>query len=65
MKTQFITDDSGNKVAVIVPVKEYKKMIDDLEEFASIKAYDKAKASQRGFVAARDMFDAIESKRKN
>ncbi|HLF64005.1 MAG TPA: hypothetical protein VI603_09635 [Saprospiraceae bacterium] len=42
MKTQFIVDDNGNKLAVILPMKEYEKMIEELEELEDIKLYDDA-----------------------
>ena len=48
MKTQFITDDQGNKVAVIVPIKRYQKIIDNLEELEDIKLYDEAKKEDTG-----------------
>lgn len=44
MKTQFITDTKGNKISVILPIRDYEKMMDDLEELEDIKAYDQAKA---------------------
>lgn len=65
MKTQFITDDHGKKVAVILPVKDYEKIMDELDELECIKAYDKAMARKQEFVPAADVFKAIEQKRKN
>lgn len=44
MKTQFITDDHGNRLAVILPIKDYQKLLDDLEEAEDIKLYDQVKA---------------------
>lgn len=44
MKTQFITDAHGNKLAVILSMKDYQKMLDDLEEMEDIKLYDEVKA---------------------
>jgi hypothetical protein len=44
MKTQYVTDDHGNKLAIIVPIKDYQKMLDDLEEAEDIKLYDEVKA---------------------
>jgi PHD/YefM family antitoxin component YafN of YafNO toxin-antitoxin module len=64
MKTQYITDDSGKKVAVILPLKEYKKMMEDLEMLEDIKLYDKAKTSKQVFVDAQEAFEEIESKKK-
>ena len=65
MKNQFITNDHGQKVAIILPMKDYEKMLDDLDEYACIKAYDKAKARKQEFIPAADMFKAIEQKRKH
>ncbi|MFI5196541.1 MAG: hypothetical protein ACHQD8_05580 [Chitinophagales bacterium] len=65
MKNQFITNDHGQKVAVILPMKDYEKMMDELDEYACIKAYDKAKAHKQEFIPAAEMFKAIEQKRKH
>jgi len=65
MKTQYITDDHGKKVAVVVPVKDYEKLMDELDELECIKAYDKAKARKQEFIPASDVFKAIEQKRKH
>jgi len=65
MKNQFITDDHGQKVAVILPLKDYEKMMDELDEYACIKAYDKVKARKQEFVPAADMFKSVEQKRKH
>ena len=66
MKTQFVTDDHGNKLAVILPIKEYNKMVDDLEELEDIKLYDAAKKGKQEFVDAEQAFKEIEeARRKN
>ena len=44
MKTQYITDSKGEKISVILPVREYERMLEKLEELDDIKAYDRAKA---------------------
>ncbi len=65
MKIQFVTDSRGQKSAVILPMKDYEKMLEELDEYACIKAYDKAKARKMEFVPAAEMFKAIEQKRKH
>ena len=65
MKNQFITDASGKKVAIILPMNDYEKMMDELDEYACIKAYDKAQTRKQEFIPAEDMFKAIEKKRKH
>lgn len=64
MKTQFITDDNGKKLAIILPMKEYTRMLEDLEELEDIKLYDKAKNGKQHFKDAKDVFMEIEEKRK-
>jgi hypothetical protein len=44
MKTQYITDATGKKVSVILPIRDYEKILEELEELEDIKAYDRAKA---------------------
>ena len=43
MKTQYITDTTGKKMGVILPIREYEKIMEELEELEDIKAYDRAK----------------------
>ncbi|MFN2424523.1 MAG: hypothetical protein ABR572_12195 [Cryomorphaceae bacterium] len=64
MNTQFITDDKGKKLAVILPIKEYNKMIDELEEREDVKRYDAAKKGKQDFMVAEEAFKEIEEKRK-
>ena len=47
LNPQFITDSAGKKL-VVLTMKEYKKMMDDLEELEDIKLYDKAKKDDDG-----------------
>lgn len=65
MKTQYITDKQGKTLAVVVPVNDYEKIMEELDELECIKAYDKAKARKQEFVPAADVFKSIEQKRKN
>jgi hypothetical protein len=63
MRTQFVTDDQGKKLAVILPIREYNKMVDDLEELEDIKLYDEAKKSNEPSIPIDDAFKMIEAKR--
>jgi len=64
MKTQFVTDKKGKKIAVLVPLKEYKKMLDELDELECIKAYDQVKESEPEYLPASKVFKDVEKKRK-
>ncbi len=41
---QFITDARGKKNAVVLPIKEYTLLLEELEELEDIKLYDAVKA---------------------
>jgi hypothetical protein len=43
--TQFITNEKGEKIAVVISIDEYEKILDELEELWAIREYDEAKAS--------------------
>lgn len=60
MKTQFVIDDHGEKLAVILPIKKYYKMLDELEEMEDIRLYDEVKARREETIP----FDAYLNQRK-
>lgn len=65
MPTQYLTDKEGKKVSVVIPVKDFEKMLEELDELDCIKAYDKARSSgKQHFIAADIAFKEIERKRK-
>lgn len=41
--TQFVTDETGQRVAVLVGMDRYRELLDAAEEMASVRAYDEAK----------------------
>jgi PHD/YefM family antitoxin component YafN of YafNO toxin-antitoxin module len=43
-KEKYVTDSQGNRVAVLLDVEEYQRLLDALEELESIRAYDAAVA---------------------
>jgi PHD/YefM family antitoxin component YafN of YafNO toxin-antitoxin module len=59
---RYVTDAAGKKTAVIVPVKDYERLMVGMDELECIKANDHAKARKQAFVPAEDVFAAIESK---
>ncbi len=36
METQFLTDDKGNRTAVLLPIKKYNKLIEKLEDLEDV-----------------------------
>ena len=39
---QFITDSNGNKISAVLPIDEYNKLIEELEDLEDIQLFDKA-----------------------
>lgn len=64
MALQFITDEKNNKVAVILPIEEYKRICEELEELEAIRAYDAAKASEDEVIPFEQAIKEIENSRK-
>ncbi len=54
MAPQFLTDIKGKKTGVFLSLKDYKKIIEELEELEDIKAYDKAKKRNESTVPLRE-----------
>ncbi|WP_269221627.1 hypothetical protein [Flavobacterium sp. IMCC34518] len=60
-----MTDEKGNKTAVLLPIKKYNKMIEQLEDLHDIKLYDEAKRDDDGArISIDEAFKIIEEKRK-
>lgn len=65
MKTQFITNEKGERIAVILPIEEYKKLLEKLEDIEDIKLYDKLSSKKQTFEVAEEAFKEVEKLRKN
>jgi len=65
MSTQFVTDNEGNKMAVIIPIEKYIKIMEELEELEDIRLYDAAKKGPQEFIDVDQAFKEIEEARKN
>ena len=40
---QYLVDEDGNRKAVVVPISDWERIVDALEELDDIRAYDAAK----------------------
>jgi PHD/YefM family antitoxin component YafN of YafNO toxin-antitoxin module len=49
MEARYIVDENGNRTDVILPVEEYERLIEALEDLEDVRLYDEARAAlQRG-----------------
>jgi hypothetical protein len=63
LKGRFVVDDTGNRVAVLLDIDEYQKVLEALEELETITAYDEAKASNDEIIPFDQAIREIESRR--
>ena len=61
---QYITDDKGKKISVVLPIEEYHIILDELEELEDIRLYDEAKAFDEPSIPIDEAFKMIEAQRK-
>lgn len=62
---QFITDDKGKKLGVVLTIEAYNNMLEQLDQLEDIKCYDEAKKGSLEFIDAEQAFKEIEAKRIN
>jgi len=49
METRYIVDENGKRTGVILPVEEYERLIDALEDLEDARAADETRAAvERG-----------------
>jgi hypothetical protein len=66
METQFLTDEKGNRTAVLLPIKKYNKLIEKLEDLEDVRLYDEAKREDDGYrISFEDYVKSREKKKSN
>lgn len=60
MEPQIITNEKGKNIATVVPYKLWERLVDKLEMFEDIKAYDEAKRDNKyvSFDVVKEKIDA-------
>ena len=64
LKERYLVDEHGNQVGVLLEIAEYRQILEELEELATIKAYDKAKASKDEAIPFEQAISEIEQSRQ-
>ena len=60
---RFVTDKDGKRIAVLLDMDEYAKLLQELEELESLKAYDAAKSTQAEAIPLEQALAEIEKTR--
>jgi hypothetical protein len=45
LKEHYVVDKNGNRIGVLIDIDDFRKVLEELEELESIRAYEAAKAS--------------------
>lgn len=61
---QIVTDKKGKTIAIQIPVKQYKKLVELAEEMEEIKAYDRAMKRKHNFIPFNEAVRELRAKRK-
>ena len=62
---QYITDNRGKKLSVVLPMREFKTIMEELDDLDDIRLYDAAEAANEPSIPIDEAFKLIEAKRKN
>ncbi|MGB7845250.1 MAG: type II toxin-antitoxin system prevent-host-death family antitoxin [Candidatus Acidiferrum sp.] len=61
---QFVVNERGEKIAVVISIEEYEKILEELEDRDAIRDYEEAKASGEIPVPFDEAIARIERNRK-
>ena len=64
LKERYVVDEKGNRVGVLLDLEDYQKLLEELEELESIRAYDAAKASGDEAIPFEQAIKEIEKERQ-
>jgi hypothetical protein len=47
---RFLTNEKGEKIAVVISIEEYEKLLEQLDELDDVRAFDDTQASDEGSI---------------
>lgn len=62
-KENFIVDENGSRIGVVLDIADYRRLLEDLEELDAIRAYDEAIASGDEAIPFEEAIAEIEHRR--
>ena len=64
MATRYVTDEQGERVAVMLDLKEYEDLLEQLEDLEATLAYDRAIASGEEAIPLDQAFAEIDREQR-
>ena len=64
LNEKYVIDEKGERVGVLLSIDEYQRLLVELEELESIRAYDAAKASKDEAIPFDQATSEIEQERQ-
>jgi hypothetical protein len=61
---QFITDNTGKKISAVLPMKEFRTLLEKLDELEDIRLYDQSKNDNESAIPKNKAMAMIEAERK-
>ena len=65
IKPLYIIDAQGNKLSVVLPIKDFNMLIEELEDLYDQRLYDEAKADNEPSIPLEEAFKMLDSQRAN
>ncbi len=64
IKERYVVDENGTRLSVLLDIDDYQRLLEELEELESIRAYDTAKASGDEVIPFEQAIAEIERERR-
>jgi hypothetical protein len=63
-KERYVVNEKGERISVLLDIQDYRKLLEELEELESLRAYDAAKSSGDEIISFEQAIEEIERKRQ-
>lgn len=61
---QYITDNQGRKISAVIAMKEFKTLLEELEELEDIRLYDESKNDKEPALSKNEAMEMLAAERK-
>lgn len=62
LKEKYIVDEEGKKTAVVLRLKDFKKLLEEIEDYEDRLDLEKAKREAKGFIVLEDFITELKRK---